>query len=207
MFSIFRLFKFRTQQYKIYDRAYKICRIYFSMHSESEFLKQFFVSNSYPLELVNCHIKMFLHNIHVPSPINDSVNNVKDQYLYIPYSDSQSEKLRVELLVLLAKYFSDINFEIVLVNNFRVGRFSITKMSFLSQCARLLFIILVVHSVHPNTSVPLYIFFTRESQSIAVGAPYWCSLVRPTSLLKSQPYDGLVVFSNSNRGLQNFRYL
>ena len=51
-----------------------------------------------------------------------------------------------ELLVLLTKYYSDINFKIVLFNYIRVGSFfSFTKISFLSQCACLLFILFVVH--------------------------------------------------------------
>ena len=52
------------------------------MHSEFEFLKHFFVGLVgglfFALGLVNCQIKKFRNNIHVPSPINDSVNNVKD---------------------------------------------------------------------------------------------------------------------------------
>ena len=94
-------------------RGYKVCATYFSIHSEFEFLKHFFV------DLFNCQIKKFIPNIHVPSPINDSVSTVKEYYVSIPYFGAQSEKLRDELLDL----YSDMNSKIVLVNNFRVGSF------------------------------------------------------------------------------------
>ena len=91
------------------------------MHSEFKFLDNFFIANGYPLGLVHSQVKKFLDKIHVRSPIVDPVQYAKECYLSFPYFGVQSEKLRDELLALLTKYFSDVKFKIVLVNNFRVG--------------------------------------------------------------------------------------
>lgn len=71
--------------------------------------------------MVHSQVKKFLDKIHVRSPIVDPVQYAKECYLSFPYFGVQSEKLRDELLALLTKYFSDVKFKIVLVNNFRVG--------------------------------------------------------------------------------------
>ena len=39
----------------------------------------------------------------------------------MPYFGQQSEKLKTELLYLLSKYFKNVDFNIVLVNSFKVG--------------------------------------------------------------------------------------
>ena len=41
----------------------------------------------------------------------------------MPYFGQQSEKLKIELLFLLSKYFKNVDFNIVLVNSFKVGSF------------------------------------------------------------------------------------
>ena len=89
----------------------------------------------------------------------------------IPYFGAQSEKLRDELLVLLTKYFSDIKFKIVLVNNFVLLAYFVIMMCFLPLCDRLSFTRIVVHIVQLHMSVPPLVFFTRNSQSIGAGAP------------------------------------
>ena len=89
----------------------------------------------------------------------------------IPYFGAQSEKLRDELLVLLAKYFSDIKFKILVVNNFVLVTYFIIRMCFLPLYYRLSFTRIVVHIVHLYMSVSPFGFFTRNSQSIAARIP------------------------------------
>ena len=115
---------------------------------------------------------MYLDNIYVPSLIIDPVQNVKEYFLSIPYFGDQSEKLRDKLLVLITKYFFPIlNLKLYLKIIFVLVAYFITKMCFLPLCDRLSFIRFVVHTAYIYMSVQLFVFFTRDSQSIVVGAP------------------------------------
>ena len=115
-------FKFKINSIKtLLFRGYNICSNYFTVHEEFQFLKNFFISNGFPSGLINTHIKKFLDKQYSPSiQIQDIPRNI---YLSIPYFGVQSEKLKHELNVLLSKYFTEVNFRIVLTNNFRIGSF------------------------------------------------------------------------------------
>ena len=103
-------------------RAYNISSNYFKLHSEFEFLRNYFIDNGYPLSLINSHIKKFLSKQFTQSSSPDNPpTNVK--YVTLPFFGPQSEKLKLEFLSLLTKYIPDFTFKIILVNNYKVGRF------------------------------------------------------------------------------------
>ena len=92
---------------------------YTDMNCQFNFLKFFFTSNGFPVSPVNSDIKEFLQNRFVPSPLDNPSR--KKFYLSLAYFGYQSEKLRFELSKLLSKYFSSIDFHIILVNNYKIG--------------------------------------------------------------------------------------
>ena len=68
-------------------------------------------------------INKFLMKALAPTLNNDlqTLNNPQIVYCVLPYFGSQSEKLKKDVLVLLEKYFSNVNFNLILVNNFRIA--------------------------------------------------------------------------------------
>ena len=48
-------------------------------------------------------------------------NDNRNLFISIPFFGTQSEKLRVELLQLLRKYFTNVNFYIILTNKYSLG--------------------------------------------------------------------------------------
>ena len=81
----------------------------------------YFMSNGFPLGLINSAIKNFLCNKY--NPLSVSHIESREIYFSMPYFRQQSEKLKTELLFLLSTYFKKVNFNIVLVNSFKVGKF------------------------------------------------------------------------------------
>ena len=79
------------------------------------------MSNGFPLGLINSAIKIFLCNKYIP--VSSSSIESRKIYFSMPYFGQQSEKLKTELLFLLSKYFKNVDFNIVLVNSFKVGSF------------------------------------------------------------------------------------
>ena len=160
-------FSFRSFQFKINGiktlilRGYQVCTTYFSMHFLFELLRHLLVSNCYPLGLVNCQTTKFLHNMPAPRLLTIPSDCYRILCVSLLFRCAIG-KLRDELLVLLTKYYSGINFKLYLSITFVLVAVSITKISFLPQCAGLLFILFVVHYVHLNTSVPPCEFFARE---------------------------------------------
>ena len=121
-FYSFCSFQFRINSIKtLLARAYGICTNYFYLHSEFEFLKQYFLSNGYCSNFIYNNIQKFL-SIKMCNSSNPSSDLVKF-YLSLPYFGKQSEKLRSDLCVLLKKYFTDRDFRIILCNNFKIGSF------------------------------------------------------------------------------------
>ena len=72
-------------------------------------------------------------------------------FAVFPYFGHQSQKMQEELSSLFTKYFNDIQFNILLINNFKIGSFFIIKLGFQRTCGLLWFINLVVYVVHPST--------------------------------------------------------
>ena len=79
------------------------------------------MSSVFPLGLINSAIKHILCNKYNPASI--SPIEIRKIYFSIPYFGQQSEKLKTELIFLISKYFKNVDFNIVLVNSFKVGSF------------------------------------------------------------------------------------
>jgi len=124
-FFSFCTFKFKINSLKtLLYRGYRISSNYISMHSEFEFLKDFFFNNGFPLGLIHSNINQFLNNIFQPVASNSAHTNFnKELFFTVPYFGYQSEKLRKDLLQLLSKFYPRIKFTFILVNNFKIGSF------------------------------------------------------------------------------------
>ena len=72
-------------------------------------------------------------------------------FLSLPYFGQFSEKVCSELLVLLGRHFSDVRFDVVLVNKFTVGSFFNYKDKLPMHLSHLWCINLVMHSVYLST--------------------------------------------------------
>ena len=91
------------------------------MCDEFDFLLSFFTNNGFRLSLINSRIKKFLCKIFVPQ--SDVVSSVNKFYFTLPYFETQSEKMKSELSILLHKFFPVVDLHIILVNNFQIGSF------------------------------------------------------------------------------------
>jgi len=103
-------------------RAYSVCSNYFSLHDELEFLKNYFISNGFPLSLLNSRIKLFLScKLQPKLPIHTASQYSHEMYFKLPFFGPQSDKLRVELSKLLLKFYPRVKFHFIMVNNFKIG--------------------------------------------------------------------------------------
>ena len=62
-----------------------------------------------------------MYKIFVPQ--SDVVSSVNKFYFTLPYFGAQAEKMKSELAILLHTFFPDVDFYIILVNNFKIGSF------------------------------------------------------------------------------------
>ena len=122
-FFSFCPFRFKiTSIQTLICRAYRICSDFHTLHTEFDFLRRFFKKNGYPLSLVDKYIRRFLDSLYTKRPSSVS-EDTRDFYISLPFFGYQSEKLKTELLSILSKFYSGINFKIILVNPFRIGSF------------------------------------------------------------------------------------
>jgi hypothetical protein len=112
-------FKITSIQTLVY-RAYNVCSNYTSLHSEFEFLRNFFKSNGYPSFLVEKYIKRFLHSTHITKPIDYTVMKLPF-YISLPFFGYQSEKLKSELSSLLSRTYPYVDFHLILSNSFKTS--------------------------------------------------------------------------------------
>lgn len=114
--------KFKINSIKsLLSRAYGICSTWGNIHAEFQFLRSFFHNNGYPAKLVESCIARFLKN---KLEINSTVCGDDQQMFFVfPYFGHQSQKMKEEMSALFVKYFKDINFNVILVNNFKIGSF------------------------------------------------------------------------------------
>ena len=103
-------------------RACNICCSWQYFHQEIEKLKQFFVSNNYPMWLVEKCVKQLLHRKLGDGPlVAKEKKTVK--YITLPFQGHQSYNIRKSLTELLHKYFPEFTFRIIFVNSFTIGSF------------------------------------------------------------------------------------
>ena len=91
-------------------------------HKELSFLVNYFYNNGFPRHIVYREINRFLNKIMHPKPIYDTADKLK-LFLSLPYFGHQSEKMKIEIEKIMAKYFPQINIRIVLSNKNTTGSF------------------------------------------------------------------------------------
>ena len=120
-FFSFCTFRFKINSIRtLLARAYAVSSNFTILHYEFVYLKDFFTKNGYPATLIDSVIKRFLSSKLDPCPLQYSVSK-QPFYVSLPYFGSQSEKLKNELLSLLTKHFSAIDFNVILVNKSSIG--------------------------------------------------------------------------------------
>ena len=98
--------------------AYNLSANYHLMLLEFDFLRNFFVSNGFPFNLVESQISKFLSKRVTDTT---SLSNTKPNFNFsVPYFGSQSDKLSRELSRLLSKFIPDYNFIIIWVNRHKI---------------------------------------------------------------------------------------
>jgi len=124
-FFSFCTFRFKINSLKtLLHRGYRISSNFINMHTEFEFLKNFFLDNGFPLGLIQSHINSFLNNVFQPKvPTIDCNAYTSELFFKVPYFGHQSEKLRKDLLQLLSKFYPTVKFTFILVNSFKIGSF------------------------------------------------------------------------------------
>ena len=98
-------------------RAYNLSSNYFDLHTELDYLKEFFTSNGYPLQLVSRQICKFLNNIYHPKPTISIVPKLK-LYFKFPYFGNSTTIFSKDLNKILSKYYPQLNCTLVFTNNF-----------------------------------------------------------------------------------------
>jgi hypothetical protein len=121
-FFSFCSFRFKLNGIKtLINRGYRICSTFNAMHTEFEFLRSIFSLNGFPSQLVYTQIKKFMSRQYKEVvPDCDSGNLI---YCSFPYFGHASETMARELKVLFSKYVPNVNLQVVLVNNFKIGSF------------------------------------------------------------------------------------
>ena len=103
-------------------RAYSVVSSYEYLHTEFCFLINYFYKNGFPKQLVQSCINKFLDN-KFNFRNKDNNLDVKKMYFSLPFFGHQSEKYKKELLLLFKRYFTSVDFNIVLSNSYKIGNF------------------------------------------------------------------------------------
>ena len=104
------------------NRAYNLCTDWKTFHDELMFLKNFFVTNGYPLYLFDKMTKSFLCKKFSNQP---TVTTVKKDHRYVklPYMGKLSFDLRKQLKTLLQTNYPQMKFTFVFTNTNTIGNF------------------------------------------------------------------------------------
>ena len=105
--------------------------------------------NSNPIPNPSTCLYKFLGDTFDPTT-DVSADSSDDKPLYLSFHcfGPIAEKLKTELLLLLAKYYREKKFQVILVNGFTTARSLTTKISCRYACSRPLSINIVVYIVH-----------------------------------------------------------
>ena len=91
-------------------------------HLELDYMKTFFLNNGFPIKFIDSCIQKFLSPKYSNSELVQ-LPNQQSLHFTLPFFRYQSEKLKARMTTFFNKYFQDIRFNIILVNNFRIGSF------------------------------------------------------------------------------------
>ena len=114
---------------------------------------------------------------------SDVLRKTQQIFAIFPYFGHQSQKMQEELSSLFIKYFNDIQFNILLINDFKIGSFFIIKIDFQRNCELLWFINLVCVRCTSE-----YIGSTTRALCVRV-AEHAGRSHRTSHLLTSPPYS------------------
>ena len=103
-------------------RAFHLTSTYVAFHREIEFLKSFFAVNGFNMNMYFSIVRKFLNNIYQPRLLHPTVRKQRI-YVSLPYLGDLSEKIEAHLKKSLSKFFPQVDFQFVFVNNYRIKSF------------------------------------------------------------------------------------
>ena len=121
-------FSFLPISYKInsiktlFNRAYNICSSYESLHNEIVKLTDYFVSNSYPLKLIESTFFECLNKSRQPNLKQSTVPKLV-KYIKLPYYGPISFEIRRNINKILKFKLNHVDFRIVFSNPCTIGSF------------------------------------------------------------------------------------
>ena len=111
----------------LFDRAFKICSSYHSLHIEIERLKKYFTQNGFPIKLIENQIRRKLDNVLNPKP-KVQVANKKTIYASIPYiSNFHNKQISDEVRKLVCRFYPQLDAKIIFKNSFSICSFFRSK--------------------------------------------------------------------------------
>ena len=110
------------------NRAYNLCTDWKTFHIELTFLKNFFVTNGYPLYLFDKVTKAFLCK-KFSNPLIVTTVKKDHKYVKLPYMGKLSFDLRKQLKTLLQNNYPQIKFTFVFTNTNTIGNFLKQRVS------------------------------------------------------------------------------
>jgi hypothetical protein len=132
-FYSFTPFKYRINAIKtLVHRAFKLSSNFHFFHKEVLFLQTYFHSNGYPRLLVDSIIGKCLNSVFIAKPNNFDVPK-QTIYFSFPYYGDWSTKLEKELVILIAKFYPQIDTRISFINKFTLSSILKTKESLPTQ--------------------------------------------------------------------------
>jgi hypothetical protein len=118
--NIFHQYKL-SAIYALIFRAYHLCSNYHLFHQEVCFLKSYFSKNNFPMPLFESVVKKVLGKVREAD--TEIVPKVDRQtcYVQLPFLMHQTSKLKSEVLVLLQKFYPQLETMFYFRNNFTLG--------------------------------------------------------------------------------------
>ena len=104
----------------LFHRCFSITSTWVLFHNEINYLKEYFVNNSYPRQLLDRTLKSLLHKKFKGTDLVASAP--KDiRYIKLPFYGHISYSIRNEINDILKKSYPQINFKFVFSNNRTIG--------------------------------------------------------------------------------------
>ena len=116
--NIFKINSIKT----LLVRAYNISSTFAALNKELIFLRKYFCTNGYPEHLVYRQIQSFIRKITYPPPPIHTAEKRKI-YCSLPFTGTQSEKLKKELTSFLQETFPQVDVNLIFVNKFTIANF------------------------------------------------------------------------------------
>ena len=104
-------------------RGYNVCSSWLAFHNEITFLRDYFLCNGYPAQLVDRTIKTFLNDKHTPPPPPVTTVNKDVRYFKLPYMGRLSFEIRKAFKEILRNAYPQVKFNFVFTNNNTIENF------------------------------------------------------------------------------------